>query len=173
MIGAPSQLPRTIDLSNAEHGRYVLGKILEIAPPGSTVGVIGLAYKAGTDLIDRSYSVELVGWLLAEGRKVSVWDPQAMDHVRAVMGDRISYCPDAETCLGNAEVAVIALPLPELERVEWSAGKRTTVVDCWRTLPSKGRDAVGAYIPLGMGRDEVPDAWLRRIAGSRFDLLTN
>ena len=43
MIGAPSALPRTVDSANADHGRYVLRKILAIAPPGAKVGIIGWA----------------------------------------------------------------------------------------------------------------------------------
>src|SRR5438876_221453 len=57
MIGAPSQLPRTVDTANADHGRYVLRKILALAPPGARVGIIGLAYKPGTQHIDCSYSI--------------------------------------------------------------------------------------------------------------------
>jgi UDPglucose 6-dehydrogenase len=172
-IGAPSQLPRTIDLCNAEHGRYVLRKILEIAAPGSKVGIIGLAYKPGTSMIERSYSVELLNWLLAEGRKVTVWDPQAMDEVRGAVGDAVTYCADSSDCLAQSDVVVVALPLPALQEIRWQAAENATVIDCWRVMPAEARATVGRYIPLGVGEERDIGEWLQHVAGKRFDLLSN
>ena len=173
MIGAPSQLPRTVDMSNSEHGRYVLRKILDVARAGCKVGVIGLAYKPGTNVIERSYSIDLVGWLLAEGREVLVWDPQAMEGSRKIVGKDVIFCPDAESCLARSNVAVITLPLPQLPSIDWSQAKNATVVDCWRVLPVTAQQAVGRYVPLGIGRDEDKSRWIDRIGANRFDLLTN
>ena len=173
MIGAPSQLPRTVDSFNAEHGRYVLRKILEVAPLGCTVGVIGLAYKPGTNVIDRSYSIELVRWLQAEGRKVLTWDPQAMDEGRKVAGERVVFCSDAESCLAQSDVVVITLPLPQISSIDWGQARSATVIDCWRALPATAQRAVGRYVPLGLGAEQGIAAWLETIGGGAFDLLTN
>src|SRR5205814_6118302 len=88
-VRAVSTLPRAVDTFNGEHGRYVLRKILEVSDAGQTVGILGLGYKPGTPVIDRSFAVDLAGWLLREGREIIGWDPMAMDEVRRVLGDRI------------------------------------------------------------------------------------
>ena len=173
MIGAPSQLPRTVDTSNAEHGRYVLRKILNVAPPRSKVGIIGLAYKPGTPVIERSYSIDLAEWLKAEGRTVLAWDPQAIDESRKALGDKATFCADAESCLAQSDIVVVALPLPQLATINWSAAKQATVVDCWRALSPAAQQAVGRYVPLGIGRLEDKVNWIDRVGGERFDLLTN
>ncbi len=173
MIGAPSALPRTVDTANADHGRYVLRKILALAPPGAKVGIIGLAYKPGTQHIDCSYSIDLVRWLRSEHRSVNVWDPEAMDLSRQELGSAATFCKSAEECLSSSDVVVVALPLAALRTIDWSKGKSATVLDCWRALPSAGQAAVGKYLPLGVGEKEDVSQWLNRIAGARFDLLTN
>lgn len=173
MIGAPSALPRTVDSFNADYGRYVLRKILDIAPPGSRVGIFGLAYKPGTPHIDCSYSVDLIRWLKAENRSVSVWDPEAMDEVRRVMGDAAFYCENAEECLRYSDTVVVALPLASLSATDWKAAKSTTVLDCWRVLSKDAQADVGRYVPLGIGADDKVADWLQRVGGTRFDLLTN
>jgi UDPglucose 6-dehydrogenase len=173
MIGAPSALPRTVDTANADHGRYVLRKILALAPPGAKVGIIGLAYKPGTPHIDCSYSIDLVRWLRSEHRTVNVWDPEAMGLAKQALDNAASFCASAEECLSNSEVVVIALPLTALNKVDWSKGSKATVLDCWRTLPAAAQGAVGKYLPLGVGAKEDVSVWLERVAGPRFGLLTN
>jgi UDPglucose 6-dehydrogenase len=173
MIGAPSALPRTVDSANADHGRYVLRKILAIAPPGAKVGIIGMAYKPGTQHIDCSYSIDLVRWLRSEHRSVSVWDPEAMELSRRELGAMATFCGSAEECLSASDVVVIALPLAALRTIDWSKGKSATVLDCWRALSPAAQSAVGTYLPLGVGDKEDVAQWLARIAGARFDLLTN
>lgn len=173
MIGAPSQLPRTVDTSNAEHGRYVLRKILDIAPRGSTVGIVGLAYKPGTYVIERSFSVDLIGWLQAEGRNVVAWDPEAMDETRKIVGKDVVFCADAEGCLAQSDTVVIALPLKQLPGIDWEKGHKATVIDCWRVLPKPAQAQVCRYIPLGIGNDEDVATMIVRLAGTRFNLLTN
>lgn len=173
MIGAPSALPRTVDAANADHGRYVLRKILAIAPPGAKVGIIGLAYKPGTQHIDCSYSLELARWLRSEHRSVNVWDPEAMDLSKQALGAAATFCGSAEECLANSDVVVVALPLAALKTVDWSKGKQTTVLDCWRVMSEAAQVAVGKYLPLGVGEKDDVSQWLSRVAGPRFDLLTN
>jgi UDPglucose 6-dehydrogenase len=172
MIGSPSQLPRTVDTSNAEHGRYVLRKILAIAPPGSKVGILGLAYKPGTPVIERSYSIDLAGWLKAEGRTVLAWDPEAIEESRKIFGDSVAFCADAVSCLAQSDVVVVALPLPQLAGLNWSKAEKATVLDCWRVLAPEAQRSVGSYVPLGIGTEADKVQWVERF-GDRFDLLTN
>jgi GDP-mannose 6-dehydrogenase len=40
------------------------------------IGVVGLAFKPGTDDMRESPNVELVKWLIAEGREVRIFDPE-------------------------------------------------------------------------------------------------
>jgi UDPglucose 6-dehydrogenase len=52
---------------------------------GKHIGVLGLAFKGGTDDIRESPAMSIVRNLLAEGCTVSVYDPAAMEKARAVL----------------------------------------------------------------------------------------
>ena len=65
------------------------------------------------------------------------------------------------------------LPLPQLATLNWAAAKQATVVDCWRVLLPAAQQAVGRYVPLGIGKPEDKVSWIDRVGGERFDLLTN
>jgi UDPglucose 6-dehydrogenase len=172
-INAPSRLPRAVDLFNEEHGRYVLRKILALTRAGETVGILGLAYKPGTPSIERSYAIDLVDALLKEGRRVTVWDPLALEEVRCAMGDSVGYAGSLEECLCQSKAVVIVNPLRELAAADWSRAGEAAVIDCWRCLSPEAAAQAGCYVPLGScPQGDVAD-WVRDTVGSYFDLLTN
>jgi UDPglucose 6-dehydrogenase len=171
VIGTPPTMPRAVDTFNAEHGLYVLRKVLEVTAPGDAVGVLGLSYKTGTPCIDRSFGVDLAGWLAQEGRRVRAWDPLATDLARQALGDRVAFAVTAEQCLRESRLAVLVNPLKEMHTIDWSAAGRTTVLDCWRCLPASAQKQVGAYRALGRGPQEGVRTWLAGHAGGRLDVL--
>jgi len=172
-VGGSSVLPRAVDDSNDEHGFYVLRKLLELTHAGDTVGIIGLAYKPGTHVIERSYSVDLARWLIGEGRRVVGWDPLAMDELRAILGNAIGYALTPEQLLADCDASVIAMPLGELAAIDWAAAGDNLVIDCWRCLAPAQQARLKRYRALGHG-EAVPLApWLERRLGTRFDMLCN
>jgi UDPglucose 6-dehydrogenase len=170
-VGVPSVLPRAVDTFNEEHGSYVLRKILGLTAAGETVSLIGLAYKPGTPVIERSFGIDLAGWLVQEGRKVIGWDPMAMSQARRALGERIVFSETAEDCVRASSLTVIALPLPELEQIDWSAAGATTVLDCWRCAPAEAVRKAARYVALGCGPETDVASWLENTAGDHFRLL--
>jgi UDPglucose 6-dehydrogenase len=172
LIRAPSTLPRAVDTFNEEHGRYVLRKVLEVSSVGETIGVLGLAYKPGTPVIERSFAVDLAVWLVREGRKVIGWDPMAMDEVRRAIGDRIEYASSGDDCVKRSDVLIVANPLGELSSIDWTLARHATVVDCWRCLSADASAHAGRYVPLGRAHAADVAAWLTRVAGDAFRILS-
>jgi UDPglucose 6-dehydrogenase len=170
-VGVPSLMPRTIDLVNAEHGQYLLRKLLAETQADETVGLLGLSYKPGTPVIERSFGVDLAGWLAAEGRRVIGWDPMAMEEARKVLGDRIAYARSAEACLSQSHVAVVINPMKEFATVDWSAAARTRVLDPWRCLAPADVQKIGKYVALGQGNDQPVREWLSGDLEQRMCLL--
>ena len=172
-IGAPARLPQAVDLFNAEHARYLLRKILSLTAMGQTVGIIGLAYKPGTPSTERAFGIDLATWLAKEGRRVTGWDPLAMEEAKCATGGVIDFAPTPEACIRDSQVAVIVNPLKELSSIDWSAAQETTVVDCWRCLSPDAIRCVSKYVPLGQGPAGAVPEWLRQRVGEDFDLLTD
>lgn len=173
MVGAVSTLPRAVDTFNDEHARYVLRKILELSSPGDTVGLLGVAYKPGTPVVERSFGLDLARWLVRERRSVIAWDPLAIDEARRVLGDRIAFEPVIEDCLRRSNVAVITIPVRELQHVNWASGSHLRMVDCWRCLPADVAVCFAEYVALGRGPSTEVGPWLEKTAGARFRLLTS
>lgn len=79
---------------------------------GKHFALWGLAFKPNTDDIREAPSLYIIEALLAEGATVSVFDPEAMNNVKQVIGDKITYAEHQYTCLENADALIIA--------TEWS-----------------------------------------------------
>lgn len=170
-VGVPSLLPRTIDQINAEHGQYLLRKVLSETHIGEPVGMLGLSYKPGTPVIERSFGVDLAGWLAAERRRVIGWDPLAMEEARKVLGGSIEYAPSAEACLSQSSVAIVINPMKEFARIDWTFAAKTRVLDPWRCLDPAAVRKIGTYVALGQGGDQSMPDWLSGGVSERMSLL--
>lgn len=172
-IHTPSRMPRAVDLFNEDHGRYILRKVLSLTRAGEMVGILGLAYKPKTACIERSYAVQLADWLLKEGRCVIGWDPLAIPETQAALGDRMIFATSAEGCLRQSGVAIIVNPLSDIEEIDWTVARKTTVIDCWRCLPERVTMQLQNYVPLGQGPNSDVTAWIEQSIGEYFNLLTD
>ncbi len=148
-LNAPSGLPQAVQQMNADHGRYILDKILRLSGPRQRVGLLGLSYKPGTPVLDEAFGIQLARWLADADRDVIVWDPLAQDEARGILGDSVRYAGSAQACLAGATLVVLANPIAS--SVDWSAGAHATVVDCWRCLSAEDAARVATYVALGRG----------------------
>jgi UDPglucose 6-dehydrogenase len=172
-IGVPSLMPKTIDLCNEEHGRYILRKVLEATDRDETVGLLGLAYKPGTNVIERSFALDLASWLVADGRRVVAWDPLAMSAAKVYLNGTATYAVSPEACLRSSKTIVIVNPLKELESIDWSAAAKATVMDPWRCLVPAATAKVGKYVPMGHGNGEAMRTWRADELGEKLRLLNS
>ncbi|NDC43388.1 MAG: UDP-glucose/GDP-mannose dehydrogenase family protein, partial [Chitinophagia bacterium] len=59
---------------------------------GHTFGMWGLAFKPETDDIRDAPALDVIKELLDAGAKVNVFDPEAMENVKQIFGDKLTYC---------------------------------------------------------------------------------
>jgi UDPglucose 6-dehydrogenase len=71
------------------------------------LGVLGLAFKDGTDDVRESPAIHIIQSLLREGCEITAYDPAAMDQAKAVLGDTIAYAPDAYAAARKADALLI------------------------------------------------------------------
>jgi UDPglucose 6-dehydrogenase len=74
---------------------------------GLTVAVWGLAFKPGTDDIREAPALVLIDSLLAAGAELRVHDPEAMENVRQLYGERLTYCPRRDDAIKGADALAI------------------------------------------------------------------
>jgi UDPglucose 6-dehydrogenase len=79
---------------------------------GKKFALWGLAFKPNTDDIREAPAMYLMDELLEAGASVSAYDPEAMENIQAIYGDKISYGDDYYEVAANADALIIA--------TEWS-----------------------------------------------------
>lgn len=80
---------------------------------GKKIAIWGLAFKPNTDDIREAPARYMIRALLDEGATISAYDPEAMDNIRDVIGDKIYYAKDMYAALQNADALLIV--------TEWAA----------------------------------------------------
>jgi len=101
------------------------------------IAVLGLSYKPNTPIIEDSQALNIAQVLVSEGYKVSVYDPQALENVRGVLGNTARYAKNPDDCVKDADLAVIAVPWQEFKKINFKKlNKKIIFLDCWRLLES-------------------------------------
>lgn len=75
---------------------------------GKHFALWGLAFKPNTDDIREAPALEIINELVKEGATVSAYDPEAVNNVRALLGDKISYGETQYEALKDADALIIA-----------------------------------------------------------------
>jgi UDPglucose 6-dehydrogenase len=75
---------------------------------GKHFALWGLAFKPNTDDIREAPALEIIDALLAEGATIAAFDPEAMNNVKNIVGDKITFCETPYDCLENADALIIA-----------------------------------------------------------------
>ncbi|MGB4776704.1 MAG: UDP-glucose/GDP-mannose dehydrogenase family protein [Daejeonella sp.] len=79
---------------------------------GKKFAIWGLAFKPETDDIREAPALYIIDELLKEGAMLSVFDPEAMQHVKKLFGDKIVYSENQYAALEDADALLIV--------TEWS-----------------------------------------------------
>ena len=79
---------------------------------GKKIALWGLAFKPNTDDIREAPALYIIDELVAAGATVTAYDPEAMNNVKQLIGDKINYSERQYDTLAGADALVIA--------TEWS-----------------------------------------------------
>jgi UDPglucose 6-dehydrogenase len=90
---------------------------------GKHFALWGLAFKPETDDIREAPALYIIEDLLKNGATVTVFDPEAMENVRNLIGDKVNYAKNPYEALENAEALLIATEWsvfrnPDFEKIE-------------------------------------------------------
>ena len=73
-----------------------------------TIGIWGLAFKPNTDDIREAPALTIIDELLKAGAQIKAFDPEAMENVKALMGDKIILCDNQYDAIeGTDALAVV------------------------------------------------------------------
>jgi len=94
---------------------------------GRTIAVWGLSFKPRTDDIREAPSLVLIDRLLDAEAIVRVHDPEAIDNVQAIYGDRLNYCDHHYDALDGADALVIVTEWNEYRNPDFDYMKHKMV----------------------------------------------
>ncbi|MEZ0484799.1 UDP-glucose dehydrogenase family protein [Fibrella aquatica] len=86
---------------------------------GKTIAVWGLAFKPYTDDIREAPALDNIRELLAEGAKITAYDPEAMENVRNILGNQITFAHTSYAALDDADALVIMTEWPMFRTPEF------------------------------------------------------
>ncbi len=85
---------------------------------GKNLGVLGLAFKGGTDDIRESPALFIVQALLQEGSKITAYDPAAMERTQEVISSEIRFANSAYEAAHGADALLILTEWEEFANLD-------------------------------------------------------
>jgi UDPglucose 6-dehydrogenase len=152
-LGQSGALSEAVQAYNSSSNKRLAERVLEVIPKGGTVAVLGLSYKPDSNVIDEAPGFLLAKKLVESGATVKVHDGMAMEAVRRVLGDKLTYAASPEEAIAGSDVVVITNPDKAYAALELASIPRSTIViDAWRLLRKQAGDSPN-YVGLGLGDD--------------------
>jgi UDPglucose 6-dehydrogenase len=88
---------------------------------GKTLGILGLAFKAGTDDIREAVSLKIIQNLLEEGSSLRLYDPQAMPNTQQLFPattPQLTYCSSAYEAARGAQALLLLTEWEEFRQLD-------------------------------------------------------
>ena len=96
---------------------------------GKKFALWGLAFKPNTDDIREAPALYIIDALIKEGATVTAFDPEAMNNVKQLIGDKIVYADNQYDCLKDTDALIIA--------TEWNEFRTPDFLKMVRNLRNK------------------------------------
>ena len=160
--GLPARMMEAVDAVNEAQKSVLSRKIFEHFDgqlAGKTVALWGLAFKPRTDDIREAPALVLIDALLAAGATVRVHDPEAIANVRAIYGEKLTYCDRPYGALEQADALAIATEWNEFRNPDFMVMARLLrqpVIFDGRNLYDPAQMAALGFTYHGIGRAASP-----------------
>jgi UDPglucose 6-dehydrogenase len=110
-----NDLPKLIDAYNNEYSDYLLQKIFNSLRHMRRIGVVGISYKADTEVIEESFGRLCVEKLSELGLTVSYWDSKFKNDLPLKSGENVKKCSNLNELVSNSEILILTRRLNEAE----------------------------------------------------------
>jgi UDPglucose 6-dehydrogenase len=157
-FGIDFSLLTEVEAINLDQKKRFLSKVRSALWPlrGKRIGVLGLAFKGGTDDIRESPAVDLVEMLLSEGYSVAAFDPAARNRTAQKLpaGQHLCYVDDAYSAAVDADALVVLTDWPEFRELDlkriYAVMRASIVVDGCNVFEPRLMHGLGfTYISIG------------------------
>ncbi len=153
-------LNAVMDINNRQKVKlvYRLKSFFSNDLKGKNIAIWGLAFKPYTDDVREAPAIDNILELLQEGANVKAYDPEAMDNVRKIFGDRIMLVKEEYEALEEADALMIFTEWPVFRTPEYklmaSKMKNRLILD-GRNLYDPDTMKENGFNYISIGRKEV------------------
>lgn len=157
-LGVPPDLAQTVDRFNRSQISWLADLVQHRTE--KTAGILGLTYKAGTDVVEQAAGFLLAKELASRGVQVVAFDPAYGMNSPPASHENLRFARNAAECIEASDVVVLATSWPEfnsIPRQQWLSRNHRprTIIDCWRTLKFLHDEPGVHYLGLGLGEGFV------------------
>ena len=117
------QLLTAIENINTKAQENFLEKIIKHSP-GKKVAVWGLSFKPNTDDIRFAPSVFIIKKLLEQGFQINVYDQEAINNIKKIFADKISYSKNPYQTVDKVDALIIITEWNEFRQIDLNKVKK-------------------------------------------------
>ena len=156
-LHVPPDLAQTVDRFNRAQVSWLADVVQRTE---GSAGILGLTYKAGTDVVEEAAGFLLAKELLARGVSVLAFDPAYGQNSRGPVLEKLRFASSSLECIQKSDVVILATAWPEFATIaseQWArhASQKRTVIDCWRAVKFLREEPGVHYLALGLGEGFV------------------
>jgi UDPglucose 6-dehydrogenase len=125
---------------------------------GKTIAIWGLSFKPHTDDIREAPALYNIDALLAEGAIIKVHDPESMENVKKLYGDKIQYLETPYDAAQDVDAILIATEWPEFRAPDFdklSSVVKNKVIFDGRNLYDLNTMRDLGYVYYSIGREDI------------------
>lgn len=161
-VGSPLEIVEATKHVNDRQVRRFIDRILrrfDGMMNGRVFALWGLSFKPNTDDVREAPALIIVNALLEAGATLQVYDPEAIETARRILGNRVTYCESSYDALAGADALIIATEWNEFRKPDVQRMKSLLI----RPLIFDGRNmyeledmAADGFEYHSVGRASVP-----------------
>ena len=165
--GCHPQLLRAVMEINRDARRSVMWKLRQRlgSLDDRLIGILGLSFKPNTDDLRESPALEIIHLLRAEGARLQLYDPVAMDKARRIIKG-VEFCDDAYAAAAGAEALVLVTDWNEFKQLDMARLKAAMAYPLFidgRNIHDPQQLRRVGFEYYGVGRGQSPEAGNGRV----------
>jgi UDPglucose 6-dehydrogenase len=121
-FGADLSIMRAASELNQSMPSYIVEMITKDCGElkGKKVGLLGLAFKAGTSDVRKSPGIIIANLLAEMGAEISAYDPEARQEATPELADNIMIKDTVEAVIKDCDIVVVTTDWPEFKQIDFS-----------------------------------------------------
>ncbi|MFZ2026538.1 MAG: nucleotide sugar dehydrogenase [Microgenomates group bacterium] len=148
-VGLNIQLPQATHDFNQSQTQYLFDVVQRYIKKNDRVGILGLGYKQGTDVIDESQGMMLLKLMVSRSIYTIAFDPLAMQNAKKNV-PTARFAKSMEECISKSDIVILTTPWDDFKHIQWQEYKRKTIIDCWQIVDLAKQNIIqNTFIQLG------------------------